>query len=390
MQGFSKKYSKGILACIASIFFVLFGCQIADASAQSSNQTVKAGIFYFDGYHMKDEEDNLTGYGIEVLNLISEYSHLSFQYVGYDKSWNDMLSMLEDGQIDVVTSARKSVERNRKFAFSLPIGISQTILSVQNDNTTFRRGDYKTYDGMTVGMIRGRSQNQRFREFAKKHNFKFRAKMYKDTDALARALQDGTVDAALSSDLRKAENEKTLDTITTENFYAIVRKEDTELLDELNYAIEQMNVNEGDWVNKLLYKYYGPVYSSALEFNKREQAYIKDVISGKKKITATSIGDRKPYSYVEDGILTGIQVDYFSMIMEMAGLPYEMVTPKDRGDYNDITDNNEVDVVIDKRNSDAAMKNDQKGFQRRNQDSCRCTGPGKYPGRVGAGRRCNN
>ena len=54
---------------------------------------------------MKDEDGSLTGYGIEFLNLVSEYSHLNFQYTGYDRSWGEMLTMLKNGEIDVVTSA---------------------------------------------------------------------------------------------------------------------------------------------------------------------------------------------------------------------------------------------------------------------------------------------
>ena len=86
---------------------ILFDCIPANASNTSVpdeavNKRMKAGIFYFDGYHEKDEKGNLTGYGIEVLQMISQYSHLNFDYVGYDKSWNDMLTMLENGEIDLV------------------------------------------------------------------------------------------------------------------------------------------------------------------------------------------------------------------------------------------------------------------------------------------------
>lgn len=364
MRGLDNKRKKRIFILTVSLFFALALYQAAGASKKADNQTVKAGIFYFDGYHMKDEVGNLAGYGIEVLNLISEYSHLSFEYAGYDKSWNDMLDMLKNGKIDVVTLARKTDELSGQFLFSNPIGINHTVLSVQENDVRFRRGDYKTYDDMLVGMIKGSSQNKTLKEFAKKHHFKYRIKRFENIGALAKALQDGTVDVALSSDLRKTENEKTLDTLDSENFYAIVRKNDTELLEEINYAIEQMNINEGNWASGLFYKYYGSVYSSALEFNKREQAYIQDVVSGKKKITATSLGDRKPYSYLDGGALTGIQVDYFAQIMEMAGLPFEMVAPKDRADYQKITENDSVDVVIDKRTSDVDVNEDSNyGFR---------------------------
>lgn len=361
--GASKKYVRRGLAFCLGLFFVLSSFMTVNASINPENKTVKAGIFYFEGYHMKDAKGHLTGYGIEFLNLVSKYSHLNFEYTGYEHSWNEMLDMLEDGRIDVVTSARKVPEREELFAYSLPIGRNSTILSIQSDNVDFRSGDYKSYDGMRVGVIAGSSQNQTLMEFAKEKNFSYWTREYEDMDQLASALKRGKIDAILSSNLRKTEDEKTLDTLETENFYAVVRKDDTELLDEINYAIEQMDMNEGDWTNTLYYKYYGPVYSSGLTFTEREEAYIQDVLSGKKTITATALGDRSPYSYIEEGELKGIMPDYFSDVMKLAGLPYEMIVPKDRTEYYNLAATNGVDVVIDKRTSDAMMEEDSyRGF----------------------------
>ena len=137
-----KIHSKRWIAALLCLLFIM--CDFIPVTAsdvsipdEAVNQRIKAGIFYFDGYHTKDEEGKLTGYGIEVLQMISEYSHLNFDYVGYDKSWNDMLIMLENGEIDLVTSARRTPEREEKFAFSYPIGRNSTILSVLADNTKY-------------------------------------------------------------------------------------------------------------------------------------------------------------------------------------------------------------------------------------------------------------
>ncbi|MDE6063592.1 MAG: transporter substrate-binding domain-containing protein, partial [Lachnospiraceae bacterium] len=275
---------------------------------------------------------------------------------GYDNSWGEMLTMLENGEIDIVTTARKTSEREEKFAFSLPIGRNSTVLSVRADNTERRSGDYSSYNGMTVGQLTGSSQNQSLVEFAEEKGFAYQTKEYDDADALVAALQNGEIDAILSSNLRKAENEKTLDIIQTDNFYAIVRKDDKELLDEINYAILQMDLHEGDWENVLFYRYYGSVSSLAFTFTEREQAYIQEVLSGEKTITVIALGDREPYSYVENGELKGILPDYFACVMELAGLPYEIVVPEDRKAYDAIADTNGVDVVIDRLGDDGIME----------------------------------
>lgn len=350
-----NKWFKWVLWAVT----VLLACSLNLTStyAQQLNRTVKAGVFYFDGYHMKDEENNLAGYGIDFLKLVSQYSHLNFEFVGYDKSWDEMLTMLDNGEIDVVTSARKTTEREDKYAFSLPIGRNSTVLSIQTNNSDLLSGDYSTYQNIRIGMISGSSQNESLAQFAQEKGFSYISQEYTDVKQMEKDLQDGKIDAILSSNLRRTENEKSLDVIQTDYFYVIVRKDDTELLKEINYAIDQMNVNEGDWSNILYYKYYGTHLPDEISFTQREQDYIQEVVEGEKTITVTSMSDRKPYSYMEDGELRGIVPEYFSELMAMAGLPYETIVPKDRKEYYALVDSGEVDVVIDWRQGQ--MQNDE-------------------------------
>ena len=107
-----------ILVLLLAVLTAMTGGTVVKAGESAGNRTVKAGIFHFDGYHMKDDAGSLSGYGIDFLNLAAEYSHLNFEYVEYDKSWNDMLTMLENGEIDIVTSGRKTEEWEEKYAFS--------------------------------------------------------------------------------------------------------------------------------------------------------------------------------------------------------------------------------------------------------------------------------
>ncbi|MBD5390883.1 response regulator [bacterium] len=382
---FSKGYSinrikwmKIIWTFVACFMLIATSFITVSADGESNHRTVKAGIFKFEGYHDKDNEGQLTGYGIEFLNLVSEYSRLNFQYTGYSSSWNDMLPMLENGEIDVVTSATKTPEREEKFDFSLPIGRRKTILSIHVDNEERIRGNYTTYNGMTVGLVKGSSQNQSLKDFAIEKGFTYLSKEYDDSDLLAVALQKGEIDAILSSNLRKAENEQELDITEEADFYAIVKKGNTELLNEINYAIRQMDINEGDWKNELFYKYYGPVYSSALTFTEREKDYLNQVAMGQKTITVTAHGDRAPYSYTENGVLKGILPEYFAEIMRLAAkelgldsLPYTFIAPTDQENYDDLL-NGGVNLVLDGIN-EHAIKEDEvvSGFHTENYVSAR-------------------
>lgn len=353
------------LIFILSNFFALgFTAAFAD-EAESDYKTVKASVFNFEGYHDKDADGRLSGYGIEFLNLVSKYSHLNFEYTGYETNWNwdsevdadddgvpdkTILDMLNDGTFDVVTSVSKSDARQEQCDFSLPIGRKKTVLSIKSDEDRFARGDYETYAGMRVGLLSGNDeQNNKFKTFAINNGFydEDKIKYFDSTQKLADALQsdDGGVDAIVSSNLRKTTDEKELNIIAEDDFYAVVKKGDPKgILAKINAAIRQMDIYEGDWQNTLFYKYYGPNYSS-IEFSDSENAYISKMIADGTKIKVSVKDNRAPYSYMEDGELKGIMPDYFDALMEvdgLAGFPYEFVAPDAEG----------IDVLLDETGDD--------------------------------------
>ncbi|MBD5450201.1 MAG: response regulator [Lachnospiraceae bacterium] len=349
----NQPYVKKILTLFICFVLLSSGIPASAAEEPANNRTVKAGVFFFDGYHMRDNDGTYSGYGIELLNLISQYSHLNFEFVGYDSTWEEMQSMLLNGEIDVVTSARKTRARTEIFGFSEPIERNSTVLSVLEKNTRIVSGDYNTYDGMTVGILSGSSQNQSLPIFAEENGFTYQTREYKYSNELEAALKSGEIDAILTSNLRRTKGERVLDTTNINYFYAITRKDDQDLLSEINYAISQMNLHEGDyWANNLYNKYYGNYESSTsstgnVDFTQRELDYIKAVASGEKRITVTAMPDQKPYSYAEDGELKGIQPRFFDSLMQIAGLPYEMIVPKDNAEYDLLKESGRVDVVID-------------------------------------------
>ena len=96
-------------------------------------QTIRVGYLAFPGYHEVLESENGpqgSGYGFDFLQLLRRYTNLNYQYVGYEDSWLDMQQMLRDGQIDMVTSARKTSQREKKFAFSSPIQLEDCGMQV--------------------------------------------------------------------------------------------------------------------------------------------------------------------------------------------------------------------------------------------------------------------
>ena len=316
----------------------------------SRHETLRVGFFAMDGYHMIDENGNKSGYGYDFLRLMARYLDVEYEYIGYDKSWHDMFQMLENDQIDMVTSVRKTPERKAKFDFSRPIGTNECMLTVRSDNTSVVVQKYSTYDGLRVGFLNGNTRNTDFDAFAKDKGFTYVPVCFDMVSHMESALQSGKIDAIVSGSMRATANERVIETFESEEIYAIVKKGNTELLDKINYAIDQMNESEGAWKTELFNRYYTLYDDKILKFTDKEKEIIEQYSSKDTPLLVLCDPTKKPYSYVEDGQMKGILPDYFRKLSDNIGISCQFIICNSREEYIAVHNNKElVDLAIDVR-----------------------------------------
>ena len=321
---------------------------------------VRVGFFAMDGYHMMDEAGNKSGYGYDVLRLMARYWDVDYEYVGYDKGWSETQQMIEDGEIDMGTSARKTPEREERFDYSRPIGNNECMMTVRSDNDTVIVQDYATYNGLRVAMLNGNTRNADFEEFAAEKHFNYIPVYFNLVSDMENALQTGQVDAIVSSSMRATKNERMVERFNNEEIYIIVKKGNRELLDKINYAIDQMNAAEGDWKTELFNRYYTSLGEKNLEFTEEEKALLAQYRATNRPLRVLCDPTRKPYSYLENGEMKGILPDYFRKLAEIIGLPYQFVHCSTREEYvaaESQIDAGTIDLILDARlNGDAIVE----------------------------------
>lgn len=200
-----KKILFFIILC-SMLFFLKSDNVYATSDDSDQREVIRVGFFAMDGYHMMDKQGNRSGYGYDFLQLVSRYLDVDFEYVGYDKSWDEMQTMLENGEIDLLTSARKTPEREALFNFSRPIGDNSAILTIRSDNNSIIMHDFTTYNGMHIALLKGNSRNADLASFARENGFHYSAVYFDTVDEMTKALQKGTVDGIVTSSLRQTKN----------------------------------------------------------------------------------------------------------------------------------------------------------------------------------------
>lgn len=347
--------SRALLVFCCTLFILL--TTIAPAAGEPTHQrrTVRVGVLAQDGLCMKDANGRLSGYNIDLWDMAKRYMNVKVEYVGYGKSWNELMQMLQNGELDILTNAQKSPEREQIFAFTKPTGVTSGLLNVRADNTKFVAGDYATYNGMRIGTFRKDRSYEIFKKWAQEKGFAYQTTFYDTSPELYAAFRRGEVEAIIANSFCKPDGERTLDLFYTNNIYGIVRKDDTQLLNDFNYTLDQMNANEGDWMHRLLYKYANQASAAQTTFSQREQELIRQYQSGEKKLVVTAWTDRAPLSYVEDGKLKGILPDLFAKIMQKADIPYTIKLPKNKADYEKMCLDGSVDVIMDWRHDNIPL-----------------------------------
>jgi signal transduction histidine kinase len=311
-------------------------------------QKVRVGIFAFNGYHMRDDSGHISGYGYELLQLLARYSNWDYEYVGYDKSWEEMQEMLANGQLDLLTSAHKTPDRESRFAFSdRPVGYSNIIFTTLPGNERFTAGSYQSYNGARVGLLRGNSRNQEFAAYAKEYGFTYTPVYYENADALLKALQNRQVDAIVSSNLRAVRNEWILNQFSPAPFYAMVPKNKPQLLFQLNNAITQLDIYQPEWRSELWNRYYGGSAQTSIPFSVRELAYLKSLTASGKVFTVLMEPDNAPYSYFDqEGKPVGIFPEIFAVIAQKARIQYQILPVKSEYEYQQQLRNGIPDIYL--------------------------------------------
>lgn len=153
----------------------------------------------------------------------------------------------------------------------------------------------------------------------------------------------------MKSSFRRGIHEKQVELFAENPYYIIVKKGNTRLLSEINYALDQLNHVEGDWKAQLYRRYYGSKASSLLQFSDEEKMLLQSYVANGVFLQVLCDPARYPYSYVENGEMKGIVPDYFRRVAASIGLPYQFVICRSREEWLAYRNRGDCDIILDGR-----------------------------------------
>lgn len=337
-----------ITALLAGILVMLMCyCPVYAVVPTVETPDYKVAYYGFDCYHMQDENGKKYGYGYDMMQSLANYLQCTFSYVGYEKTAKECEEMLRNGKPDIYTAAKITPEREAEFAFSKhPAITSKTCVNVKRGNTKVIAGDVSTYQGLRIGLLERHTYNDRFIEYTKDQGIDCEILYYETPTELSNALINGEVDALVNSYIRTPEDETTIEDFGETPYYFMARKEDQYLMDEIDAAIDEMNIETPNWRTDLYNQYYGSQNSNT-ELTEAESAFLKQMQADQTVIRGVMTPDRNPYSWYEDEKGRGIAADIFIATAKELGLNYELVSVSLKEEYQKLVSSGDVDVCLD-------------------------------------------
>lgn len=159
-------------------------------------------------------------------------------------------------------------------------------------------------------------------------------------------LVDDEVDALVNSYIRIPEDERTVEEFGETPYYIMARKEDQGLIDQLDYAIDCMNVETPNWRTELYNQYYGSEGTNR-DLTVQELELLRQLQDSGEIIRGVMDPDSNPYAWYEGETARGIAADIFKATADRLGLTYEIVPVSTKEEYQAALDSGSVDVWMD-------------------------------------------
>ena len=270
-----------------------------------------------------DKFGRKNGYNYEYQSKVASYTDWTYEYV--EGSWPDLLTKLQNGEIDLLSDVSYVESRKEHMFFSsLPMGTEDYYLFVLSNREDYTHGDYTFFNGKKIAVNQGSVQIQYFNEWANKNDIDAELVEVTSTEQeTINDLQNGTYDAYLGIDTYASfEGIIPVVKVGSSEYYFAVNKARPDPHDDLEYAMDRIH-DENPFYSQYLHdKYYKSNGANLFlgndekewlsEHDKVKVGYLNNYLAycGKDKQTGELTGALKVFLELSSDVLANAHIDF--------------------------------------------------------------------------------
>lgn len=238
------------------LLFVNLFCSTVSAFDKIIDEPIKVGIYEDTPYISINSNNEVTGYYAEFLELIKREGKVDYELVVSD--FSDLLTQLENGNIDILMGLSYTKNRHGKFLFN-NYKISEETHTI-NTNKNINYGDLSKLEGMTIGLIQDCESSNCILSFLENKEIKNLTTIYTDTfNHLEDLLENGSIDVMVGSSTR-ATKYKSIYNFESHPVYIGANKNNLHILNYIDNQIVKISLRENNLIVSLYDKYFHPEY----------------------------------------------------------------------------------------------------------------------------------
>ena len=239
--------------------FVLFILALFPSSALAAEETatkvVRVG-WYEDSYHITGENGIRSGYGYEYEQAVAAYTGWDYEYVKGD--WSELLSMLQEGKIDLMAAISYTDERAKTMLFSdIPMGEEKYYLYADLTHADISASDLSTLNGKRVIAMEKSIQATQFSVWEEKHNIKTEHVNADSIETAKEMIASGDVVGVISTETPEwvEAGMSAIATTGGSSIYYAINKNRPDLKEELDIAMRNMEYDKPFYADELYQRY---------------------------------------------------------------------------------------------------------------------------------------
>ena len=312
-----KKY---ICLFLSTLMFLTIFSPV-NCYARDSKKVIKVGFYTMDNYQECDENGNYSGYFVDYLREISQYTGWEYEFI--QMNYSACLKSLNDRNIDLVCGVDYSSFRTSTLDFSAqPAVTTHYELYTLGDNDSYYYNDYEDFDGMSIGVLASCNQLDTLDDYAAAHHFSFEKQYFGNTAQLEEALEDNTVDAIYATSVSHPLEKKILASLPSFPLYFVTFKGNP-IMEDLNSAQAVILDVNPNFDHDLYTTYQRDIRNYRCEFTRDELDYLATA----PEITVTCDPSKAPIEFYNDNTQTvsGIAADVLDLVSQYTGLHFRYI-----------------------------------------------------------------
>ena len=257
-----KLYRYGSFFTYMCLLFILLSVSVN--AEDSTSKTVRVGWFE-DSYNISGENGERSGYGYEYQQSVAAYTGWTYEYV--NAGWSDLLKMMQNGELDLMSGVSYTEERAESMLFSeLPMGEEKYFLYADLMNTNISASDLTTLNGKRIGLLDGSIHATQFYTWEAEHNLQLQYVSINGLEDALDKLEKHEIDCLVSAETPQLVEAGTtaIATVGGSDIYFVINQNRPDLKEELDNAMRKMQYDKPFYADELYQKYLSAVASAVL------------------------------------------------------------------------------------------------------------------------------